>query len=81
MRLPHDQEKAGMTMLYAVGLFFAFWLGTLMGSVITARLVKNSFTNRTELPSKPQVKENMFPYDWEMDEKFLTIIDNYKRGK
>lgn len=68
-------------MLYAVGLFFAFWLGTLVSSLITARLVKNSFTHRTELPSKPQVKENMFPYDWKADEEFLAIIDNFKRSK
>jgi len=71
-----------MTMLYAVGLFFAFWLGTLVSSLITARLVKNSFAHRTELfSSKPQVKENMFPYDWEADEEFLAIIDNFKKGK
>jgi hypothetical protein len=31
--------------------------------------------------SKPQVKENKYPYDWKTDEEFLAIIDNYKRSK
>lgn len=59
----------------------AFWFGTLIGSTITARLVKNQYKYAMELPSKPQVKENMFPYDWKADEEFLAIIDNFKRGK
>lgn len=28
-------------MLYAVGLFLAFWLGTLVSAMITSQLVKN----------------------------------------
>lgn len=60
---------------------FAFWLGTLVGSLLTARLVKNNAIQIEVHSSKPMVKENMFPYDVEMDEKFLDIIENFKRGK
>lgn len=59
----------------------AFWIGTLIGSTSTARLVKNQHEYEMNLPSKPQVKENMYPYDWKADEEFLAIIDNFKRGK
>lgn len=61
--------------------FLAFLVGTTIGSVSTARLVKNQIEYKLSVTSKPQVKENMYPYDWKTDEEFLAIIDNYKRGK
>lgn len=64
----------------AAFMFLTFWLGTLIGSLITARLVKNQMKYEME-SSKPQVKENMYPYDWKADEEFLAIIDNFKRSK
>jgi hypothetical protein len=60
---------------------FAFWLGTLIGSKITAKLIRNQEVQIQIIYSKPMVQENMYPYDVEMDEKFLSIIDNFKRGK
>ena len=59
----------------------AFWFGTLIGSLITARNIRNEQVEIHIHSSKPIVKENMYPYDWEMDEKFLSIIDQFKDGK
>lgn len=38
-------------MLYAIGLFLAFWLGTLISAVITSKLVKNQqqYENDTDI--------------------------------
>lgn len=68
-------------MLYGIVAFVALWVGTLIGSLITAKLVKNQMHYELNVASKPQVKENMFPYDWKTDEEFLAIIDNFKRSK
>lgn len=59
----------------------AFWFGTLIGSLITARNMKNNQVEVHVFSSKPVVKENMYPYDWEMDEKFLDIIEQFKGRK
>lgn len=76
-------------MLYATGLFLAFWLGTLISAVITSKLVKNQqqYENNTDVAwsSMYQDPESMsykskHPYDWEVDEKFFQTIKHFKKN-
>jgi uncharacterized protein YneF (UPF0154 family) len=67
-------------MLYGIMTVLAFMAGIVAGFFLTASWVRNQMTYKAH-SSKPQVKENMYPYDWKADEEFLAIIDNYKRGK
>lgn len=67
--------------MWYIAMFLSFWTGTLVSALITARLVRNSDSIIKEFFPKPQVKENMYPYDWKADEEFLAIIDNFKRSK
>jgi hypothetical protein len=67
-------------MLYGIIGILAFVAGIVAGFFLTARWVRNQMTYNA-YSSKPQVKENKYPYDWKADEEFLAIIDNYKRSK
>ena len=57
----------------------SLWIGLLIGSLSAAKLVKNQMKYEYFSSSKPLVKENMFPYNWEDDDKFLAIIDEFKK--
>ena len=78
-------------MLYAVGLVLAFWLGTLISALITAKLVKETYQETVTILNNAEEmallylgtnKDNMleykskYPYDHEMEKKFIQLINN-----
>jgi hypothetical protein len=71
----------GESIMITLVAIWAFWIGILIGSLSASKLTKNQieFENNknrgNDMTSKPFVKENMYPYNWEDDEKFLAIID------